>query len=169
MFSLTRGRLVATTVLASAGLTIGVPATAYAAPAHPAVSAHSSYDYTDPIQTGCANDARTVRSHRVFLGSTVVGNIELRYSAHCRTIWSRVTRYSSSSVCHAPNGVQAYCIQTEIIRNSDGAQGFPSGGACWGNSCYTAQLNDAGVTSFATGSIWSQTAENYVHGTTVSY
>lgn len=140
-----------------------------AKPAATATPAASKYDNTDPNKTGCAKGSYTKWSHRIFRGSTVVGNVELRYSPHCRTVWSRVTRVASG-YCYA-YGYQADCTVPEIVRNSDGAKAFaPSGYGEWGNYAYSLQLNDSGVTSHASGQVFDSSAPDYYRsGRTASW
>ena len=110
-----------------------------------------TYDGTDPYQTGCANGAAVVSySH---LWSNYFGSspglrdgdslVRLVYSPRCRTVWAVLTGtlYATS----ASHGGQAV-----IIRNSD-HHGFICYADFNGN-CYTAQLGDSGVTSYAAGS-----------------
>jgi hypothetical protein len=109
------------------------------------------YDGTDPYRTGCASGAVVVSySH---LWSNYFGSspglrdgdalVQLVYSPRCRTVWAVLTgtlyAYSDS---HGGQGV--------VLRNSD-HHGFVCYADFRGN-CYTAQLDDSGVTSLATGS-----------------
>jgi hypothetical protein len=54
---------------AAAALVVGLTGSASAA----------AYDYEDPISSGCANTAITAQSTGIYVGSTRVGAIELRY------------------------------------------------------------------------------------------
>ncbi|MGA8943601.1 MAG: DUF2690 domain-containing protein [Thermoactinomyces sp.] len=95
---------------------------------------------SDPIATGCAKDARTVKYK--YFGPNNVALIELRYSPKCRSAWARVTLSNSS-----------YRGEASVIRNEDHKAyhcKVPKGGT----SCYTRQVNDAGYTSRAFGIIF---------------
>ncbi|MFE7955636.1 DUF2690 domain-containing protein [Streptomyces sp. NPDC057413] len=118
---------------ASAALVVGLTGSANAA----------AYDYQDPISSGCANTATTARSTAVYVGSTRVGTIELRYSTGCRTVWARVTStgpYGDAAVTRTSDWEWDHC-DTLSYSSSLGAY-----------SCYTNMLNDAGVESYAQGS-----------------
>lgn len=127
----------ATTALLAGGLLVGSAGTASAAP----------YDGTDPSATGCSASARTVRSADIGNGAAL---LELRYSSGCRTAWARIT-ITNGNRCVA--GVDN-CAHATVHRNSDGAEY-----KCYTendparHSCYTLQVNDAGVTSYAYGDI----------------
>lgn len=103
----------------------------------------ATYDGQDPTASGCANSASTVRSAPLTNGKSTAGMIELRYSSQCRTVWARITGASPRTRDQA-GGYAA------VTRNSDGRRY-----ACVvssGSTCYTAMVNDSGVTSFASGS-----------------
>jgi hypothetical protein len=111
-------------------------------------AAAAAYDGTDPSATGCANSSSTVESKygKTANGITIVF-VELRYSSSCRTTWARVTTVGLPG---CKPGVD-FCGLAIVHRNSDGKQytcEIPSGGI----GCYTKQVNDANVTSFAQGS-----------------
>jgi uncharacterized protein DUF2690 len=142
-------RLVKTRTLAAAGaaavaftgLALASPAAAAAATVHPAVA-----DGSNPESTGCANTAITARSSYGYIGSSAQILVELRYSTACRTTWARITTLNMPA-CQP--GVDN-CGDATVHRNSDGREipCFIGGGS---HSCFTAQLNDAGVTSYAYG------------------
>ncbi|WP_327280622.1 MULTISPECIES: DUF2690 domain-containing protein [unclassified Streptomyces] len=118
---------------ASVALAIGFTGSASAA----------AYDDQDPISSGCANTAITARSSAIYVGSTQVGTIELRYSTACRTVWGRVRStgpYGTASVTRTSDWEWNRC--DSLSWNSSMGQ----------YTCYTAMLNDAGVESYATGS-----------------
>ena len=120
-------------VTASIALAVGLTGSAGAA----------AYDNEDPIASGCANTAITARSTAIYVNSTQVGTIELRYSTACRTVWGRVL--STGPYGHAM-----------LSRTSDW-EWNDCGNLSWNSSlgkytCYTAMLNDAGVESYARGS-----------------
>jgi hypothetical protein len=130
-------------VAASAGLLVLGAGVADAAPAAASVLA---VDGSDPIATGCATGAITARSDYGDIGGNIRVFVELRYSPKCKTAWARITTKN------IPNCVpgQDYCGSVSVVRNSDGRSyecGTPGGT----HSCYTAQVNDNGVTSYATG------------------
>ncbi|MBO1628590.1 DUF2690 domain-containing protein [Bacillus arachidis] len=108
----------------------------------------AAYDRTDPIATGCARDAITVKSESI----DSYGVIQLRYSPSCRTAWGKITLNFPSNY----NVVGGKYGDAHIIRNSDGLSygcTVPVGSY----SCYTLQVNDSNVTSYAKGDIWRVT------------
>ncbi|SDB96195.1 Protein of unknown function [Melghirimyces thermohalophilus] len=107
--------------------------------AHQAVEA-APLDGTDPVSTGCANSAITVESARIDPYAT----IELRYSTQCETAWARIT----ASVAHDPGN--DYGGNAKVVRNSDG-RSYSCEIPAYQTSCFTSQVNDSGVTSFAEG------------------
>ncbi|MEN1939407.1 DUF2690 domain-containing protein [Paenibacillus sp. 102] len=104
----------------------------------------ATYDRTDPIATGCARDAITVRSSSI----NSYGVIELRYSPSCKTAWGKIILNFPSNY----NVVGGKYGDAHIVRNSDGLSygcTVPVGS----KSCYTLQVNDNKVTSYAQGTI----------------
>ena len=102
-------------------------------------------DGVDPLESGCAATATTVDSAVISSGGYKYALLELRYSSECRSAWARVT-LTSGLACKPGDD---HCATATIVRNSDGKSftcGTPAG---VGTSCYTAQLNDEGVTSHA--------------------
>jgi Protein of unknown function (DUF2690) len=110
----------------------------------------ASYDGTDPYQTGCASGAYPVSySHLWFnFGNSPLGArdanalIQLFYSPSCRTVWAVLT-----GALYAPPAPSNSGGYANIISNFD-FQSY-SCTANFNGDCYTAQLNDAGVTSYA--------------------
>ncbi|MFI0961143.1 DUF2690 domain-containing protein [Streptomyces sp. NPDC021080] len=103
----------------------------------------AAYDGQDPISSGCANTAITAKSSGIYVGSTQVGTIELRYSTACRTVWARVRStgpYGTATITRTSNWDWDRC--DSLSWNSSMGQ----------YSCYTPMLNDAGVQSYASGS-----------------
>lgn len=107
------------------------------------------FDGTNPEKTGCARTARTVRyaTLRNPNTKTAYGRIELRYSSSCRTAWARLTSFGPACI---PG--DDFCGFGSVIRNSDGRR-FSCSLQRGRKSCYTAQVNDAGVTSYASGQV----------------
>lgn len=106
------------------------------------------YDGQDPVSSGCSAGATTVDSRGLF-----DGQVELRYSPSCRTVWARVT-IGSGSFNHS------YSLWAEVIRTNDwaymsctyGGPGSFSNSTNGGEiGCYTPMLDDAFMTSEATG------------------
>ncbi|MFI7505097.1 DUF2690 domain-containing protein [Streptomyces sp. NPDC049687] len=126
--------------LTAAALTLGsglaiLPATGASA---------AAYDGQSPVTSGCANSAITARTKNIYVGSKLVGRIDLRYSTSCRTAWGRVVAYylagaGEANVYRNSDGKYYFCDNTDW---SDAVNGF---------TCYTAMVNDAGVTSYAWG------------------
>jgi hypothetical protein len=121
-----------------AAMVLATPSSASAAP----------YDGTDPDATGCSADAITAKSHYIDYNGRRYGQIQLRYSPTCKTAWGRI-------VSMLPTGCvpgDKNCGDAIIHRNSDGREYrcvIPSGA----RQCYTRQVNDNGVTSYAEGSL----------------
>jgi hypothetical protein len=106
-------------------------------------------DNTDPIATGCNNTGQLVRSAPLANTSGAQqGRVFLYYSTACRTVWAKVvTDLPGDCITGLPGGA-SWCASAFIHRDSDNRQlqcTTPTGT----RSCYTRQLNDAGVTSFA--------------------
>lgn len=102
-------------------------------------------DGKSATSTGCAKTAKTVATAtmRSPYDNSKFGTIELLYSTSCRTTWARITTVSKIST--GWNDAWA-----TITRNSDGKHyscQVPAGKT----SCVTAMVNDAGVSSFASG------------------
>lgn len=128
----------------------------------PGRASAAAYDGQDPIATGCANTVTTPRSAQIYAGDgTIIGQIQLRYSTGCRTVWGRILAYYNNYNAHA-----------YVYRNTDGAwqncENSTWSSSLGAYSCYTPMLNDANVTSYA----WGYAADwNYVisYGETGSY
>jgi hypothetical protein len=129
--------------------------------ATPGASQAAPYDGQNPETSGCASTATTPRSASIYAGSVKVGIVQLRYSTACRTVWGRTIAYYSTK------GL------TQVKRNSDGAYQsclpFTWVASLGGYSCYTPMLNDAGVTSYATGWAWTSGNTNVGSASTGSY
>ena len=106
------------------------------------------YDGQDPVASGCSKSSTTIDSRGLF-----DGEVELRYSTACRTVWARVT-IGTGSVDHS------YALWAEIVRPNDGSELVCNygGPGTFSNStnggetgCYTPMLDDAFMTSYATG------------------
>jgi hypothetical protein len=134
-----RHRLLRIPVVAASALLLLVAMLSIAQPANAA-----AYDGTDPIQTGCIATARTIDTE--YLNGPSV-TLTLRYSTRCRTVWALVD-IDNGNNC-VPGDI--FCATASIIRNSDGSRLTCHTPAGVGTSCYTRQLNDAGVTSYAYG------------------
>lgn len=120
------------------------------------------YDNTNPSTTGCSGSAITARQAGLNNASGNFGLIDLRYSTSCRTAWARVTSTYGIACVPGDDG----CGGAWVHRNSDGLQlqCTTPGGT---KTCYSNQVNDAGVTSYAHG--WVDTGPNTAYGTTSSY
>ncbi|MGW4065750.1 DUF2690 domain-containing protein [Amycolatopsis sp. NPDC004747] len=106
----------------------------------------AAYDGTDPISTGCASSAITARSAYGPVSGTKQLLVELRYSTRCATTWARITTLNMPACV----GNTDYCGYVTVHRNSDGLEyscATPSGT----HGCYTLQVNDNRVTSYAYG------------------
>jgi Protein of unknown function (DUF2690) len=136
-----------TALLAKVGLTA---ASSMAALIMSTTSAHAATarvaDGSDPSATGCSAGAYTARSDVGSLGGEIHVLVELRYSPKCRTAWARVTTENMPACVPGED----WCGDAVVHRNGDGRSftcDIPRGG----HSCYTRQVNDAGVTSWAFG------------------
>ncbi|MDQ0757549.1 DUF2690 domain-containing protein [Streptomyces canus] len=144
--------------LATAALTLGsglaiLPATGASA---------AAYDGQSPVTSGCANSAITARAENIYVDGEKIGKIELRYSTSCRTAWGRVTAYylagnGQAHVVRISDKKSYYCDNTDW---SDVLNGF---------TCYTAMVNDAGVTSLAWGQVDDFDTGETGYGFTESY
>ena len=119
------------------------------------------YDNTDPISTGCSASATTPRTAYITYGGFNIGQVLLRYSTSCRTTWAKVNSFVTPCAADG-NG----CFYAQIYRNSDGyllSRTSPTGTS----TVYSNQLNDAGVTSFASSCMYY--ASGYRCANTTSY
>jgi hypothetical protein len=108
--------------------------------------AAAAYDNVNPETSACSNTAITALVANIYYGGSWVGSVELRYSTACRTVWARV---------NGPRGVPGDSSGPTgfVHRNSDGRQLSTSHCNSAGTSCWSNMLNDAGVTSYAKGTI----------------
>jgi len=122
-------------VIAAVVVAVVTPGTAQAA----------TYDGADPIATGCANTAITAKASNIYNeGVTVIGQIQLRYSTACRTVWARILAYDTP-----------YQATGGVTRDTD-LYTFYCHNPTWSSSlgaysCFTKMLNDRNVTSYAYG------------------
>lgn len=116
----------------------------------------SSCNNTDPASTGCSATATTVKEVEAYEadGSGIaVGYIDLRYSTACRTTWARFVAFYPSEDGEIDGAVS-------LVRNSDGrsescqAYNTSFSSTLDGYTCYTDQLYDGGVTSYASGYVY---------------
>lgn len=159
-------RALTPSMFAVAGLTLlgilapGAVASAAVRPAAPNLTC-SGYgcDGRDPINYGCASTAITAESANIYMGSTKIGEAQLRYSTACRTVWGRVLSYDTSSAAafvQRNTDKRAYTCNNVTYSQTLGAY-----------SCYTPMLYDGGPTSDAGGSI---NLNGHIYAaTTVSY
>lgn len=126
-----------------------------------AQATHSAHDNTNP-NSGCSSSAFTAKSAGLNNSSGNYGIIELRYSSTCRTVWARVTSTYGVACVPGDDG----CADAEVHRNSDNRKLYCTS-LPGTKTCYTYQLNDAGVTSHAHGHVTTGPLDAY--GTTGSY
>lgn len=116
-----------------------LPAQAYDAP----------YDGTDPGSyvngVRCADTGSVKRSAALSSPVGQSGAVYLYYSSACRTTWAKIA--TSAPGCQP--GVD-YCGSATVHRNSDGKE-MTCHIQPGQSSCYTKQVNDANVTSYAYG------------------
>lgn len=127
--------------IAAAGIAIGMGAT-------PALAAYViPYDGTNPVSTGCANSAYTVKAWpMISTAGARIATAELRYSTTCRTNWVRVNLLGSggtgtvyktitrNKIETANEGVLLYFTQTEVdsmlSSSTYGMQVYAPGAVC---------------------------------------
>lgn len=150
---------------AVAGTTGALVAAQVGLGALPAQAYDAPYDGTDPAGyvngVRCADTGSAKRTAAMTSPGGVRGTMYLYYSSACRTTWAKVV--TDSPPCQP--GVD-YCGSATVHRNSDGKEmtcHIPSGQS----SCYTKQVNDANVTSYAYGHFDNGPWTYY--GTTGSY
>jgi Protein of unknown function (DUF2690) len=114
-----------------------------AAPASAATSCYaSSCTGLVAADTTCVNDAEVVKQANIYYGSTIIGNIELKYSPSCRATWARViSDLSDGSTAAVESNNDTY-----LYENCYGADKA-------GTGCNTAMIDDANMTSSAYGGI----------------
>jgi hypothetical protein len=140
----------------AAAVVTGLSLLAIASPASAA-----AYDGTDPNSAGCASGAITARKAFDSIDAVDLIEVDLRYSPRCKTAWARITLLGLGP---CPSG--APCGYVTVHRNSDGRQyscSIPAGA----HGCYSPQVNDNGVTSYATG--FANTGGLSASATTSSY
>jgi len=128
----------------------------------------ADYDGTDPYQTGCANGAAVVSYSQlwsVYFGSSLGlrdadSLVRLFYSPRCRTVWAVLT----GTLYATPEGSGGQAV---VIRTSDYHSAICR--ADIDGNCYTAQLDDAGVTSYAAASDTLGEGGAVYYGRTRSY
>jgi len=124
-------------------LLVGTVSQANAAPALSTCFASSCTGHPAASYT-CVNDAEVIYSLNIMHGSTVVGNIQLKYSPSCRATWARVI----SNLSNGSTGV-IQSSQTSPILEEDC---FGTGGP--GTGCNTNMIDDLSpLTSRAVGAI----------------
>ncbi|MFI5680902.1 DUF2690 domain-containing protein [Streptomyces cellulosae] len=110
-----------------------------------------TYDGTSPSSTGCSSDGTTVASAPMKNSAGTMGTIELRYSLTCHTAWARLTLNYTQFACGNASAGYA-CAAAGITRNNDG-RSYSCTISQGQTQCYTPQVYDKGLTSFADGHI----------------
>ena len=119
------------------------------------------YDGTSPVATGCNTSAITARQAYITYGGFNIGEVKLRYSTDCRTAWAHV--YSFVTACDSNgNG----CFTATVTRNSDNLS-YNQNSAVGATGSWSKQVNDAGVTSYASSCMYY--ASGYRCANTTSY
>lgn len=108
-------------------------------------------DGTSPASTGCADDGTTVASAPMKNAGGTQGTIELRYSLKCHTAWARLTLNYTQFACGNASAGYA-CAAASVTRNDDG-RSYSCTISQGQSQCYTPQVYDKGMTSFAKGYI----------------
>ena len=112
-----------------------------------------------PDISGCAATAITpVPIAPITNNGTVIGQVELRYSTACRTVWARVENWSGlreqANVLRITGPSGAQVCDTNYWSSTLGAY-----------SCYTRMLYDGGVTSDAQGGVWDGNGNSHINKT----
>jgi len=105
--------------------------------------------------TTCANDAIIVDNEDYYVGGQLAGNLQLKYSPSCRTVWGRLWTYIGNrgyATAKSPT------VETSCNILVDGQAG-----------CNTGMVYDAKVTSYATGHIYSADGLTTYTWKTISY
>jgi Protein of unknown function (DUF2690) len=55
-------------------------------------------DDADPLVANCVQDVRSIESVRAIHQGIWVGDVDLRYSPHCRSFWLRIVGFAGSSL-----------------------------------------------------------------------
>lgn len=125
---------------------IAAPASAATRSAVPEVTCSGlGCDGQWPDISGCAATAITAEYANIYHGGTLLGQVQLRYSTACRTVWGRILDYVSTC-CDAL--VQRTTGGTEYLCNI-----LKYSSSLGANSCYTKMLYDGGYTAYAGGLI----------------
>jgi hypothetical protein len=91
-------------------------------------------DGVPAANTPCVNDAVIIDSEDHYVNGTLVGNLQLKYSPSCRTIWGRVVSYIGDR-------------GDALAINSKGEAGCDIIGG--GTGCNSGMMYDAGVQGYA--------------------
>ncbi|WP_274653463.1 DUF2690 domain-containing protein [Paenibacillus humicola] len=125
-----------------------------------------SYDFTNPISTGCANTAVTEDSKYIYNKSgTKLGYIQLRFSTKCQTAWGYLKLYSPApSDNYGSAGIYGYNssgLRILAFCDSTGGSKGGNGNIMKGQtSCFTGQVYDgAGNYAFAAGFVGSYSSQ----------
>ncbi|MFE8948019.1 DUF2690 domain-containing protein [Streptomyces sp. NPDC007856] len=114
-------------------------------------------DGTSPASTGCADDGTTVESAPMTNSVGTHGTIELRHSLTCHTAWARLTLKNPQGACGNASAGYACSVAT-VTRNNDGRT-YSCTITQGQTQCYTPQVYDKGMASYATGYMDSVSGE----------
>ncbi|WP_223066134.1 DUF2690 domain-containing protein [Paenibacillus caui] len=104
-----------------------------------------SYDFTDPIATGCAYKSLiTYETKYIYKSGVQIGYVQLKGSAYCHTAWGYIKLYSAAPYDNYANVyLDGFYGTTRRAFTScykgDGGNGAVMNGQ---TSCYTGQLYD---------------------------
>lgn len=109
-------------------------------PAGPATAAQHTWDLTNPANTTCANDARTLAGYPkpIMYGTSQVGTYEIRYSPSCGTNWLRVNNWYPSGAA-----------KVRMIFAREGGSGYRITDETANGAMWTPQLYAPGSTCIA--------------------
>lgn len=93
--------------------------------------------------TTCVNDAYVAEQANLYDGSTLIGNVQLKYSPACRATWARVVAYNNNGTIGWVQSNQNAYLWEQCNGNGPA-----------GTGCNTAMINDANMTSYADGRFW---------------
>ncbi len=148
-------------LMAIAPISMVGPLTASAADACYYSPSTTRCDGDNPSTSGCSADARTVQTRNIVdtYDNVVIGYVDLRYSPHCGTNWSRAT-----STIYSPYG--GYRLYAAITRSSDGKfYYYDVHNVASPTSIFTAMVYAPRVCSTANGSITFNT-DGAIYGAT---
>lgn len=131
-----------------------------------------SYDFTDPISTGCAYKSPiTYQTKYIYKSGVRIGYVQLKGSAYCHTAWGYIKLYSAAPYDNYANVYLDSFYGTTHRTFTSCADSGGNGKVMKGQtSCYTAQLYDKDpYHASAQAIIYSSTGNPVINVTTNRY